>query len=377
MIYFDNNATTPIAPDVREAVRPFLNELYANPSSPYGFARKTSVAVATAREQVATLVGVRPAAIIFTSGGTESINTAFHAARALRPERRHIVVSTVEHSATLACARRAEEAGYRVTHVPVDEDGRLDMEAYEASLTPDTALASFMAANNETGVLFPVTEMAAQAEERNIFFHCDATQVAGKIPFGVDQRGMTFVSLSGHKLHAPKGVGALVVDPTLNAPPLLAGGDQEGGRRAGTENIIGIVGFGAAAELAHNAPALFEQSVRPLRDELERRVSDAVDRVRMAGATAPRLPNTSMLLFADAPSEALLARLDMLGFCCSSGSACTSGAAEPSHVLAAMRIPPEYALGAVRISFSRYNRPDEVNEFIKEIGTLVNSLRQT
>ena len=375
MIYFDNNATTRMAPEVRAAVLPFLDAYYANPSSPYAFARKTSVAVADARDAVAALVGVRAPDVVFTSGGSESINTAFHAARTLRPERRQFVVSTVEHAATLACARKLDQQGLRVAWIPVDTAGRPDMDAYANSLTDDTALVSIMAANNETGVLFPVEEMAALAAERDIYFHCDATQAVGKIPFRADQPGMTFVSLSGHKLHAPKGVGALITAPSVTLPPLVAGGEQEQGRRAGTENVIGIVGFGAAAGLATEAPALFERRIRSLRDTMEQRVCDTVDRVRVAGAAAPRLPNTSLLLFEGVPSEALLARLDMEGICCSSGSACTAGAAEPSHVLAAMHLPPNYGLGAVRISFSRYTEPNEVNEFLDRIGPLVRALR--
>ncbi len=375
MIYFDNNATTRMAPEVRAAVLPFLDAYYANPSSPYAFARKTSVAIADAREAVASLVGVRAPDVVFTSGGSESINTAFHAARTLRPKRRQFVVSTVEHTATLACARQLDQQGFHVVRIPVDAAGRPDMDAYANSLTDDTALVSIMAANNETGVLFPVEEMAALAAERDIYFHCDATQAVGKMPFRADQSGMTFVSLSGHKLHAPKGIGALITAPSVTLPPLVAGGEQEQGRRAGTENVIGIVGFGAAAGLATEGPALLERRIRPLRDEMERRVCDGVDRVRVAGAAAPRLPNTSLLLFEDIPSEALLARLDMEGICCSSGSACTAGATEPSHVLAAMHLPPKYGLGAVRISFSRYTEPNEVNEFINRIGPLVRSLR--
>lgn len=375
MIYFDNNATTRIAPEVRDAIHPFLDDLYANPSSPYTFARKTSTAIADAREQVAALLGVRPADVVFTSGGSESTNTAFHAALSLRPERRHIVITTVEHSATLACAQRAEQQGRRVTRVPVDESGRPDMDAYANSLSDDTALVSVMAANNETGVLFPVEEMAARAAEHDIYFHCDATQAIGKIPFRADSPGITFASISGHKFHAPKGVGALLIHRDLRLPPYVIGGDQEQGRRAGTENVIGIVGLGAAAQLALDAPALFEQTIRPLRDKLETRVKELAPPVRVAGAAAPRLPNTSMLLFEDLPSEILLARLDMDGYCCSSGSACTSGAAEPSHVLAAMGIASKFALGAVRISFSRYTVASEIDQFIECIDTLTRSLR--
>ncbi len=376
MIYFDNNATTRMAPEVRDALRPFLDEHYANPSSPYTFARGTSIALADAREHVAALLGVTPNEITFTSGGSESINAVFHAALTSQPERRHLIITAVEHAATMQCAQRAEQAGARVTRLAVDDAGRLDMDAYRAALTDDTALVSVMAANNETGVLFPVDAMAARAAERGVLFHCDATQAVGKMPFRADSPGMTFVSISGHKLHAPKGIGALVVRRGTRLPPFIVGGDQEQGRRAGTENVIGIVGLGAAAQLAQGAPALFEERIRPLREKLEARIRADIKGVQVAGADAPRLPNTSMLLFEGLHAEVMLARLDMEGICCSSGSACASGATEPSHVLSAMGFPPNHAFGAVRISFSRYTSPDEVETFMDRLLSIIHSMRR-
>ena len=371
MIYLDNNATTRIAPEVRTAIEPFLEDHYANPSSPYTPARKTSLAIADARAAVADLLGARPEEVIFTSGGTESTNAAFHAATTLQPEKRHIVTSTVEHSATLESARHYEKSGYRVTYVPVDGEGRLDEEAYLRSLSPDTALVSLMAANNESGVIFPVHRLAQAAAGRGIPFHCDATQAIGKIPFRLDGPAITYLSLSGHKIHAPKGVGALIARGTC--PPFLLGGGQEQGRRSGTENVLGIVGLGAAAQLAPSGCTIMEQSIQPLIDRIESKCT--CPHVRAVGTGTRRLPNTSFLLVQGVAAEAVLALLDMEGICCSSGSACASGATEPSHVLTAMGMSPDWAGGAIRVTLSRYTLPAEVETFIHNFPAIVDRLR--
>jgi cysteine desulfurase len=371
MIYLDNNATTRIAPEVRTAIEPFLEDHYANPSSPYTPARKSSLAIADARAALADLLGARPEEVIFTSGGTESTNAAFHAATTLQSDRRHLVTSTVEHSATLESARHYEKMGYRVTYVPVDGEGRLDEQAYLDALSPNTALVSLMAANNESGVIFPVHRLAQAAADRDIPFHCDATQVIGKIPFQLDGPAITYLSLSGHKIHAPKGVGALIARGTC--PPLLLGGGQEQGRRSGTENVLGIVGLGAATQLAPSGCTIMEQSIQPLIDRIDTMCT--CPHVRTVGTGARRLPNTSFLLVRESPAEAVLALLDMEGICCSSGSACASGAAETSHVLSAMGISPDWAAGGIRVTLSRYTQPAEVETFILTFRTIVERLR--
>jgi cysteine desulfurase len=375
MIYLDNNATTRTAPEVREAMAPFLDDYYANPSSPYTFARTVSVALTQAREQLAQLLKVSPAEVIFTSGGSESINSAFHAACVTRPEQRHIVISAVEHAATCACAERLEQQGYRVSRIPVDAAGALDLDAYEAALTPDTALVSLMKANNETGIIFPLRDLMEQAAARGIPFHCDATQAIGKHPFSADLPGLTYVSISGHKFHAPKGVGALIVRKPTAYVPLMVGGDQEQSRRAGTENVAGAVGLGAAALLVPAGLNLMEQHVRGLRDRLEEQLTRQVPDCRVIGVSAARLPNTSLVSFPDAPSEVVLALLDMEGVCCSSGSACASASSEPSHVLRAMHIPATAAAGVIRVSLSRYTTRGEVDDFLERLVLVLRKLK--
>jgi cysteine desulfurase len=366
MIYLDNNATTRPAAAVREAMAPFLDTLFANPSSPYAPACRVAVALTEAREAVASLFDAQPDQVVFTSGGTESINTAFAAATAAAPEHRHLVVSAVEHSAVLECARMYAARGYRVTTLPVDGHGQLDRTAYEAALTPDTALVSLMAANNETGVLFPLVELAEMAAARGVPFHADVTQAVGKLPLPAVSRGGPFqyVSLSAHKMHGPKGVGALVVADGKAMTPLLLGGGQEQGRRSGTENVPGIVGMGVAAQLVDAGVQAMQDTVEGLRDRLEERLLAECDEVQLVAGGVARLPNTSLWLLRRAPSDALLALLDMHDICCSAGSACASGAAEPSHVLAAMGVPREEAACALRISLSRDTTAAEVDRLV-------------
>ena len=360
MIYLDNNATTPVDPRVREAMLPFLGEAFGNPSSPHAPGRAAREAVEKARAQVAALVGAPAASIIFTGGGTESITTAIRGALAAQPGKRHIVTSSIEHSATKNLCEQLAREGCEVTWLRVDATGRPDLAEYAAALRDDTALVSVIWANNETGVIFPVEEMARLADERRIVFHADAVQAAGKIPLDLARVPAHLLSLAAHKLHGPKGVGALFVRPGLGLPPLLRGGGQESGRRAGTENVPGLVGFGLAAELAAAALAVEMPRVASLRDEFESGVRALFPDARFHGDPAHRLPNTTNFALPGRDAQGLLAGLDRLGVACSVGSACTSGAVDASHVLRAMGVGDDEARSSLRFSFSRMNTPGEV-----------------
>lgn len=360
VIYLDNNATTPVDPHVREAMLPFLGEQFGNPSSPHAPGRAAREAVEQARAQTASLVGARPDEIAFTSGGTESINTAIRGALAAQPGKRHIVTSAIEHSATKNLCEQLVREGCTVTWLPVDAGGLPDLAALVAALRDDTALVSVVWANNETGVLLPITEMARAADARRIVFHADAVQAAGKIPVDLSQLPVHLLSLSGHKIHGPKGVGALFVRSGLGLPPLLLGGGQEHGRRAGTENVSGIVGFGAAAEAAAAALGTAMPRVAALRDEFENGVRTRFPGARFHGDRVRRLPNTSNFALPGLAATDLLAALDRLGVCCSVGSACVSGAPHASHVLRAMGVGDEEARSSLRFSFSRMNAEADV-----------------
>lgn len=377
-VYLDNNATTALDPDALAAMQPFLARQYANPSSPYTFARGAALAVLRAREQVAALLSVDPSRIAFTSGGTESNNTALWGALALRPERRHLVTTTVEHASVRAVVDEAERRGHPVTRVTADREGRLDLAALRAAATRETAVVSVMAANNETGVLFDVGEVARLAHAHGALLHTDAVQAAGKVPFDALAAGADLVSVGAHKLHGPKGVGALYAREGIDLPPLLRGGDQEFGRRAGTENVAGIVGFGRAAELAAARLDELSTRVRALRDAMEARLAAAIAGLRVVAATSPRLPNTSLMLIDGVDTEALLARLDLLGLCCSSGSACAAGAHEPSRVLRAMGLlPAAGGPAALRVSLSRWTTAAEVDILVDAVAGGVHVLRST
>ena len=369
-IYLDNNATTALLPEVREAMLPFLGAWYGNPSSPYAFARPAARVLARAREQVAALAGVEPARVVFTSGGTESNNLALHAAWEARPDRRHLVISAVEHASVLAAAKRWAARGGRVTVIPVTSEGALDVEALRSALCGDTALVSIMAANNETGGCYSVEEMAHQARRAGAWFHTDAVQVAGKgrVP------AADFVSLCAHKLHGPKGAGALVVPAGLDSFPQLVGGEQEFGWRAGTENVAALAGFGAAAEAvgADVEPAMAR--LRALRDRLEQDVVTRLAGSVVIGRDLPRLPNTTLFQFAGVDTEAVLARLDLAGFCCSSGSACAAGAHQVSHVLTALGRVGRGAV--VRVSTSRLSQSSDTESLVAALVDGVNQLRQ-
>jgi cysteine desulfurase len=375
IIYFDNNATTQLSPSVFEAMVPYLTEHYGNASSAYRMGRSTAQALEKAREQVAALLGCKAREIVFTSCGTESDNAAIHSALKTTGHR-HVVVSAVEHSAIKNHAEDLELQGYAVTWLPVKEDGTLSVEDVAKALRPDTAIVSLMWANNETGVYFPVEEIAALCRERGVLFHTDAVQAVGKIPINVAALQVDFLSLSGHKLHAPKGVGVLYVRRGVSFVPLLVGGSQEKKRRGGTENVASIVALGQAAEesVAHLETEAVE--VRRLRDKLERGILASISGTCLNGHEEQRLPNTSNIAFAGVEAEALLILLDHHGVCASAGSACTTGSPTPSHVLRGMGFPVERALGSLRFSLSRFNTEAEVDEVLALLPGLVERLRR-
>ncbi len=374
-IYLDNNATTRVAPEVLEAMLPYLREFYGNPSSMHTFGGQVGRKVRGAREQVAGLINAAPEEIIFTSCGTESDNTAIRSALATNPGKRHIVTTRVEHPAVLSLGARLAQEGYRVTEIPVDAEGCLNMARYAKSLTPDTAIVSVMWANNETGVIFPVEEMAAQARNRGILFHTDAVQAVGKIPIDMKNSSIDMLSLSGHKLHAPKGVGALYVRKGTRYSPFLIGGHQEKGRRGGTENVPSIIALGLACELAAQKMTRENTYVKFLRDKLEDSLLEKVPRCRVNGDRTNRLPNTSNISFEFVEGEAILLRLDEYAICASSGSACTSGSLQPSHVLRAMGVPFTMAHGSIRFSLSIYNTEQEIDTVIDTLPGIIENLR--
>ena len=324
-IYLDNNATTQVAPEVLEAMLPYFHELYGNPSSMHSFGGQVSKTIRDAREKVATLIGADPEEIIFTSCGTESDNTAILSALAVNPDKRHIVTSRVEHPAVKVLCEHLKERGCHVTELPVDSEGKLDIEEYESSLSKDTAVVSLMWANNETGVIFPVEEAASLARERGILFHTDAVQAVGKIPINMRGNSIDMLSLSGHKLHAPKGVGVLYVRKGTKFSPFLIGGHQEKGRRGGTENTASIVALGKACELAARNMETENTRVKYLRDKLERNLLEAIPNSRVNGERINRLPNTTNISFEFVEGEGILLLMDQFNICASSGSACTSG----------------------------------------------------
>lgn len=375
MIYFDNNATTSLDPDVLEAMLPFLRENYGNPSSAYSFGKRVAQAVHHAREQLADLLGCEPAELIFTSCGTESDNSAIQSAIQLDPDRRHLVTSKVEHSAIVKHAETLARRGYEVTWLSVNPDGLIDLRELENAIRPDTAIVSLIWANNETGVLFPIEEAAAICRAKGTLFHTDAVQAVGKIPIDLRKSSIQFLSLSGHKLHAPKGVGALYVNRRTRFNPYLIGGGQENKKRGGTENTASIVGLGVAAELAGVHLTEENAEVRALRDAFEEGILNRIPNVQVNGHRTLRLPNTSNLAVEGIDSEGMLMLLDQKGICCSAGSACTAGSLEPSHVLRAMGCSTDRARGSLRFSFSRLNTQDEIRQALEIIPRLVEKLR--
>ena len=374
-IYFDNNATTAVAPEVREAILPYLGEFYGNPSSMHTFGGQVADAVENARETMANLLGASPDEIIFTSCGSESDNAAIWSAIQTQPERRHLITTRVEHPAILSVMQHWERQGYRVTYLGVDNKGRLDLDEYAAALTPDTALASIMFANNEVGNIYPIQRMAELAKEKGVLFHTDAVQAVGKTPIDLAHLPADMLSLSGHKLHAPKGIGVLYVRKGVRFRPFLRGGHQEKGRRAGTENVPYIVGLGAAAKLAADHMQEERVNVALLRDRLEQGLRERISDCMVNGDVENRLPNTTNIAFKNVEGEAILLMLDRLGVCASSGSACTSGSLEPSHVLRAMGVPFTYAHGSIRLSLSRYSTQEEVDYVIENFPGVIKTLR--
>jgi len=375
-IYFDNNATTKMAPEVLEEIEPFFCELYGNPSSMHTFGGQIGHKIRRAREQVADLLGCEPSEIIFTGGGTESDNAAIKGILAAAPNKRKVITTRVEHPAVLAVCRDLENHGYTVVEIGVDKYGRLDLAELEEQIDDDTAVVTIMYANNETGVIFPIERIAELVTDRGVVFHTDAVQAVGKIPLNLAKSNIDLLSLSGHKLHGPKGVGALYVRKGTRLSPYMLGGHQEGGRRAGTENVPGIVGLGRACELAANNIEEENRKVKYLRDKLESAILKKCPDCRLNGDKDNRLPNTSNISFEYIEGEAILLLLDRYGICASSGSACTSGSLEPSHVLRAMGVPFTAAHGSIRFSLSRYNTEEEVDYTIEKMPQIVNKLRE-
>ncbi|MDR1166832.1 MAG: cysteine desulfurase NifS [Deltaproteobacteria bacterium] len=373
-IYFDNNATTQVDPEVFAAMEPFLRDMYGNPSSMHHKGGEVAAPLRQARQKLADLLGCAPEEIIYTSCGTESDNTALWSALRAQPERKHLLTSRVEHSAIYNNVSLLRRLGYRVTEIGVDKYGRLDMEELRKSLTPDTALASFHWANNETGVIFPVEEIAGMCSERGVVFHTDAVQAVGKIPMSLSQSRVDMLSLAGHKLHAPKGIGALYVRQGLKFSPFMVGGHQERGRRGGTENVPYIVGLGKAAELALRRLPEENSRVRDLRDRLEEGLLKIPYSI-VNGDREHRLPNTTNISFEYIEGESILFHLSSFGVCASSGSACTSGSLEPSHVLRAMGVPFTAAHGSIRLSLCVYNTQEEVDFTLEKFPPIVAKLR--
>ena len=376
-VYVDNNATTKVAPEVFEVMKPFLTDLYGNPSSMHAFGGNIRKYIDTAREYVARLIGANdPSEIIFTSCGTESDNTAIIGTLRAYPDKKHIITTKVEHPAVLNLCKYLGSRGYRVTYLGVNNEGMIDLEELKSAIDTDTVLISIMYANNETGVVFPVKEIAEIAREREVVFHTDAVQAAGKVPFTMTNLPVDLLSISGHKLHAPKGIGILYVRKGTKFTPFLIGGHQEYSRRGGTENVASIVGLGKACELAGKTIDKEITYVSDLRDKLENAILEKVPHSRVNGTRLYRLPNTTNIGFEFVEGEAILLMLDAHGIAASSGSACTSGSLSPSHVLRSMGIPFTFIQGSVRFSLSRYNNEKDIDFIIKTLPPIIEKLRE-
>jgi cysteine desulfurase len=370
IVYLDNNATTNVAPEAVAAMVAAMTDAIGNPSSKHAAGERAKALVASARGEVARLLGASPAEIVLTSGGTEANHQAILGALALQPGRRHIVTSAVEHTSALALLRHLETQGVAVTTLCVDADGRLDPEAVANAIRPDTALVSLMWANNETGVLLPVAEAAAMARSRGVLVHSDAVQAAGKATIDLAQVPVDLLSISGHKFHAPSGIGALFVRKGLKLPALLHG-SHERGRRGGTENVPGAVGLGRAAALARARLDDDRSRLEGLRDRLEKGIRERVPFATINGGAAPRVANTSSIRFGGLEAEVILAKLDRLGICASAGAACGAGSTEPSHVLTAMGLTPRAALASVRFSLSRHTTETEIDRLLAVLPPIV------
>ncbi|MBN1126029.1 MAG: cysteine desulfurase NifS [Sedimentisphaerales bacterium] len=376
VIYMDNNATTRVADEVVEEMLPYLTEKYGNPSSMHSFGGQVGKKIAEARQRVSSLLGCHPEEILFTSCGTESDNTAIKGTLASFPNKRKVVTTRVEHPAVLTTCRDLERHGYSISEIGVNRAGRLDLDELGFRLDDNTAIVSIMWANNETGTIFPIDQIAEIVKGRGIVFHTDAVQAVGKIPMNLRENNIDLLSLSGHKLHAPKGVGVLYVRKGTRLSTFMHGGHQEGGKRGGTENVPGIIALGKACELAKKHLEEENTRVKALRDRLQEKILAGCPDCMINGDTQDRLPNTLNVSFEYIEGEAILLMLNKFGICASSGSACTSGALEPSHVLRAMGVPFTAAHGSIRFSLSRYNTQEEVDFVADKLPGVVNRLRE-
>lgn len=374
-VYVDNNATTKVAPEVVEAMMPYFSELYGNPSSMHFFGGQVQKKINEAREQVADFLGADPSEIVFTSCGTESDNAAIFGTLDSYPEKRHFITTRVEHPAIANVCPYLARKGYRVTELSVDREGRLDLDELKEAITEDTALVSIMYANNETGVIFPIEEIGQIVKAEGIPFHTDAVQAAGKIPLNMKNSTVDMLSISGHKLHAPKGIGVLYIRKGTRFSPFIIGGHQEKGRRGGTENVPYIIGLGKACELAKKNLNEERTRVKALRDYLEKEILERIPNTLLNGDRVNRLPNTLSVSFEYVEGESILLLLSDLGICASSGSACTSGSLEPSHVLRAMGVPFTAAHGSIRFSLSIYNTKEEMDYIIEHLPPIIQKLR--
>ncbi|MEM7554841.1 MAG: cysteine desulfurase NifS [Cyanobacteria bacterium P01_A01_bin.84] len=375
-IYLDNNATTKVDPASVSAMIPYLTDYYGNPSSMHSFGGQVSKAVKEAREKVAVLLGANESEIVFTSGGTEGDNAAIRAALQAQPQKRHIITTQVEHPAVLNVCKQLQHQGYEVTYLSVDRRGQLDLHELEAALTGNTALVTIMYANNETGVVFPIEEIGKLVKEYGAIFHVDAVQAVGKIPMDMNSSTIDILTMSGHKIHAPKGIGAMYVRRGVRFRPLLVGGGQERGRRGGTPNVPGIVALGKAAELEllHLEEATARE--RKLRDRLEKTILELIPECEVNGGGTERLPNTTNIGFKYIEGEAILLLLNQEGICASSGSACSSGSLEPSHVLRSMGLPYTILHGSIRFSLCRYTTSSEIDKVIEVLPGIIKRLRE-
>ena len=374
-VYVDNNATTKVAPEVLEVMLPYFSDYYGNPSSMHFFGGQVQKKVDEARGKVADFLGAEPSEIVFTSCGTESDNAAILGTLDSYPEKRHLITTRVEHPAVGNVSTYLGRKGYRVTELSVDREGRLDLDDLRESLTDETALVTIMYANNETGVIFPIEEAGEIAKARGIPFHTDAVQAAGKIPLNMKKSNLDMLSISGHKLHAPKGIGVLYIRKGTRFSPFMIGGHQEKGRRGGTENVPYIIGLGKACELAKKHLDEESTKVKALRDYLEAKLLEKIPNTLVNGDRINKLPNTVSVSFEYVEGESILLLLSDLGICASSGSACTSGSLEPSHVLRAMGVPFTAAHGSIRFSLSIYNTKEEMDYIIEHLPPIIQRLR--
>jgi cysteine desulfurase len=376
-IYFDNNATTPLDPAVHEVMLPYLSERFGNPSSGHRFGEIANLGLEKARDKVASLINCQPNRIFFTSGGTEANNMAIWSGVIAHPEKKHIITSAVEHPSVLTPLEFLEKNfGYTVEILPVDDQGGLDLDALAGAIRDDTVLVTLMGANNESGVVWPLTEIGKLCRERKVLFHCDAVQLVGKEPVNVSELPIDYLAMAAHKLHGPKGSGALYVKRTAPMASLIMGASQERGHRAGTENVAGIVGFGKACELAEQGMVNYETDVKKLRDTLQDRIISEIDDVIVNGSGQPRLANTLNISFKNCASGAMVQELDEKGIAVSAHSACHSGDLDPSHVLKAMAVPETHIHGTLRISLSRFNTGREIDELLNLLPVIVDKSRQ-